>query len=330
VSSAVVREDKWQGTLHTIGSISAVQGVTISPEIAGTVSEIAFDSGAVVSKGDLLVRLDTSIEEAQLRAIEAKVQLAKLNAERAEKLRADNAVSQADMDEADATWKQYQADADTIRATIEKKTLRAPFSGRLGIRQINLGQYLDKDKPVVSLQALMPVFCDFTLPQQELAKLQPGMTVRLTSDTYPDKSFEGKLTAINPDLDSGTRSVQLQATFENADKLLRPGMFARVEVLMPEEQPVVVIPRTAVLSAPFGDSVYVIESSTNAAAGLVVRQQFIRTGRLRGDFVSVEAGLKPGERVVSAGLFKLRNGMSVIENNDIVPKSNENPRPSDS
>jgi membrane fusion protein (multidrug efflux system) len=242
-------------------------------------------------------------------------------------------VPQSELDTAEATLKQTQGMADATRATIEKKTIRAPFAGRLGIRLVNLGQYLDTGKPIVSLQSLAPIYVDFSLPQQELARLKTGMPVRVTTDAYPDRQFDGKLTAINPDLDSQTRSVGLQATFENADQLLRPGMFARVEVLLPNEQSVVAIPATSILSAPYGDSVYVIEPAPdkgNGKPGLVVRQKFIRTGRTRGDFVSVESGLKAGERIVSAGIFKLRNGMSVIENNELAPKNALAPNPSDS
>jgi membrane fusion protein (multidrug efflux system) len=333
VSSVVVREEKWQDTLTAIGSVMAVQGVTVSPEIPGIIREISFESGAVVSQGDLLVRLDTSLEEAQLRALKAQEELARLNLTRERTLRDQNMVSQAELDAAEATLKQTQGNADAIRATIEKKTIRAPFAGRLGIRLVNLGQYIDTGKPIVSLQSLTPIYADFSLPQQELARLKTGMRVRVTTDTYPERQFEGTLTAINPDLDQSTRSVGLQATFTNSDQLLRPGMFARVEVLLPEEQPVVVIPATSVLSAPYGDSVYVIESKPgkdNAKSGLAVRQQFIRTGRTRGDFVSVGSGLKVGERIVSAGIFKLRNGMAVTENNSLSPKNEAAPRPSDS
>lgn len=327
ISSAVAREERWQDTLSAVGSLSAVQGVTITPELAGKVSEIHFESGAVVAAGDLLVKLDTSSEEAQLRAVEAQAELARLNAVRARQLRAENAVSQSELDTAEATVKQLEANADTIRAAISKKTIRAPFAGKLGIRQVNLGENLDLGKPIVSLQALSPVYADFSLPQQELARVKPGMAVRLNIDAYPDKFFEGKLTAINPELDADTRSVRLQATFESAEQLLRPGMFARIQVLLPGDQTVLVIPTTAVLSAPFGDSVYVIENSTNAPGSLVVRQKFVRTGRGRGDFVSVESGLKPGERVASSGLFKLRNGQSVVENNELAPKASEQPNP---
>jgi membrane fusion protein, multidrug efflux system len=333
VSSAVAREEKWQGTLTAIGSVTAVQGVTVTPELAGIIREIAFESGAVVAKDALLVRLDTSTEEAQLHALEAQEELARLTLARERTLRSQNMVPQSELETAEATLKQNEGMADATRAIIQKKTIRAPFGGRLGIRLVNLGQYLDTGKPIVSLQSLTPIYADFSLPQQELARLQTGMRVRVTTDTYPGRQFEGTLTAINPDLDAQTRSVGLQATFENAEQLLRPGMFARVEVLLPEEQPVLVIPATSVLSAPYGDSVYVIESKPGKDGGkpeLAVRQQFIRTGRAQGDFVSVESGLKPGERIVSAGIFKLRNGMSVIENNELSPKNELAPHPSDS
>jgi membrane fusion protein, multidrug efflux system len=329
VSSAVVREEKWQGTITAIGTITAVQGVTITPDIPGTVREIAFESGAAVSKGDLLLRLDTSSEQAQLQAIEAQADLARINLGRVRSLRQNNTVSQSELDTAEAALKQNQANADTIRATIEKKTIRAPFAGRLGIRLVNLGQYLDAGKAIVSLQSLAPVYADFSLPQQELARLKTGMKVRVTTDAYPDRNFEGVLTAINPDLDQSTRSVTLQATLDNQDQALRPGMFARVEVLLPEEQPVLVIPATSVLSAPYGDSVFVIESKPgkDGKPELTVRQQLLRTGRARGVFLSVESGLKPGDKIVSSGVFKLRNGMTVVENNDLVPKSDVAPRP---
>jgi len=333
VSSAPVREEKWQGTLSAIGSITAAQGVTVTPEIAGTVREIAFESGAVVAKGDLLVRLDTSSEEAHLRALEAQEELARLNLARDRSLCDQKMISQSQLDDTESTLKQTQGNADAVRATIAKKTIRAPFAGRLGLRLVNLGQYLDAGKPIVSLQSLTPVYADFSLPQQVLARLKTGMTVRVTTDAYPGREFDGALFAINPDLDPQTRSVGLRAAFDNPDQSLRPGMFVRVEVLLPEQEPVLAIPATAVLSAPYGDSVYVIEpkpGSTNAQPALVVRQQFIRTGRARGDFVSVESGLKPGQRVVSSGIFKLRNGMSVIENNDLAPKVDLAPRPADS
>jgi membrane fusion protein (multidrug efflux system) len=323
VASVLVREDQWQESLTAIGSIVPAQGVMITPELAGTVREIAFSSGAAVKQGDLLVRQDVSSEAAQLRAIQAQVELARLNLDRARKLRADNMNSQAEVDTADALLKQFQANGEAIQTTIEKKTIRAPFDGQLGIRQVNLGQHLDVGKPIVSLQALSPVFADFSLPQQQFARLTNGMTVRVTTDTYPGRVFEGQLTAINPDLDAATRSISLRATLANAEKLLRPGMFARVEVLLPGEQKVVVIPATALLSAPYGDIVYVIEPGTNQPPGLIVRQQLVRTGRTRNSFVSVEAGLKPGQKVAGSGVFKLRNGMAVVESSAAAAPAND-------
>lgn len=332
VASAVVKAEQWQKTLTAIATITAVQGVTLTPDIPGTVREIAFESGATVARGDLLVKLDTSTEEAQLKAVKAQLELARINLKRAEALWAEKTLPEAELDAARAAVAQFQANAEAIQATIEKKTIRAPFDGQLGLRQVQLGQYLEAGRPIVSLQSLAPVYAEFSLPQQELSKLATGMPVRLVSDAYPDRQFEGVLSAINPDLDPATRSVALQATFANPDRLLRPGMFARAEVLLSEHQEVLVIPATAVLSAPYGDSVYVIEPApaTNAAGGLIVRQQFIRTGASRGDYVAVLSGLKPGERVASAGVFKLRNGIAVVENNELKPPATETPRPADS
>jgi membrane fusion protein, multidrug efflux system len=331
VAVATVHQEQWQGTLTAIGSITAVQGVTITPEIAGIVAEISFESGAVVAKGDLMVRLDTSSEEAQLRAVEAQLDLARLNLEREKSLRKENMVSQADLDTADATMKQTQANADTIRATIAKKTIRAPFAGRLGIRQVNLGQFVDVGKPIVWLQTVNPVYADFALPQQEMAQLTNGLPARLQIDAYPDRPFKGVLTAVNPGLDQVTRSVSLRATFENPDQLLRPGMFVRVELLLPEHQDVLVVPATSVQRAPSGDSVYVVEADgAEGKGGLKVRQQLVKLGQERGDFISIQTGLNKGDRVVSAGQFKLRTGMAVVEENSVVPKAAEAPRPSDS
>lgn len=331
VASAVAQGETWQDTFSAVGSVNAEQGVMVSPEVAGTVSEIDFESGASVKQGDLLIKLDTSSEDAQLRALEAQADLARLTAERTRKLRADKTVAQSDLDAAEATLKQDVANADEMRAEINKKTIRAPFAGQLGIRQVNLGQRLDAGAAIVSLQSLAPTFVDFSLPQQDLEQLQTGLKVRAMADAYPDKQFEGELMAINPDLDTATRSVRLRAKFENADKLLRPGMFVRVEVLLPSDKQVLAIPTSAVLSAPYGDAVYLInEQVTNHVTNLVVQQTFIRTGRTHGDFISVESGLKAGDHVVSAGLFKLRNGVNIQLNNETTPKPQLTPNPTDS
>jgi len=326
VSSAVAHEEKWQQTLTAVGTINPQNGVTLASEVAGTVAEITVADGTTVAKGDLLLRLDTSSEEAQLSSAETQTELSRLNAERTRSLRAGNTVSQAELDQAEATLKQNQANADVIRAAIKKKTIRAPFAGRLGIWQVNVGASLDARRALISLQSLTPVYADFSLPQQDLSQLKTGQAVQLTCDAYINQTFDGVLTAINPDLDAATRSVPLRATFENTDQLLRPGMFVRVTVLLPEARPVLTVPATAVLSlAGTSEAVFVIEPSTNAAGGLVVRQQIVRTGPRQGNSVTVLSGLKAGDKVVSAGLFKLRNGSPVTVNNDIVPPTVKNP-----
>jgi membrane fusion protein (multidrug efflux system) len=329
VATAVAHEENWPDTLSAVGSVSAAQGVLVAPEIAGTVTEIAFESGSAVRQGDLLLRLDTSTEEAQLRAAEAQAEWAKLSVERQRKLVADKTTAQAELDQADSAWKQAAANADNIRATIQKKTIRAPFSGKLGIRLVNLGEQLDVGKGIVSLQSLSPVFVDFSLPQQDFAKLQPGLKVAAVADAYPTNEFSGEIAAINPDLDAATRSVRVRARFENADELLRAGMFVRVTVVLPAEQPVLVVPSTAILSAPYGDSVFVV-SAGPGATNLVAQQAFVRCGRAEGDFVVVESGLKAGDRVAAAGTFKLRNGMLIKENNELMPKTSKLPTPPNS
>ena len=331
VASMPAEEANWPNLIPAVGSVSAVQGVIVSPEIAGKVVEIDFESGATVNKGDLLVKLDSASEQAQLRAAQAQVELSKLNIERQRRLRADKTISQSELDQAEAEVKQNEANAEAIQATIDKKNICAPFSGKLGIRLINLGEQLDVGKSIVSLQSIGPVFVDFTLPQQALAHLRTGLKVRVTSDVYPGTNFSGELVAINPDLEVATRSVRLRTKIENADELLRPGMFVHAEVELADQQSVLAIPATAVLSSPDGDSVYVINyQPTNGVTNAVVQQKLIRTGTSHGDFISVEAGLKAGDRVVTAGVFKLRSGMIVHENNDATPKALESPNPPNS
>lgn len=331
VSTVEAVAEQWQQSIKAVGTIAPVRGVNIAAEISGTVVEVAFESGVMVKQGDLLLRLDTSSEEAQLRALEAQTELASLNAKRIRGLRAEKAVAQSELDNAEAMLAQFQGNTDAVKATIAKKTVRAPFAGRLGIRQVNLGEFVEAGRTtIVSLQALEWVYANFSLPQQDLARIATGLKVRLGVDAFPGREFEGEVTSLNPDLDIATRSVRLQATFTNPDELLRPGMFARVELVMPTAQDVLIIPTTAVFSAPYGSLVYVIKDSTNAPNELVVQQQFIRTGRKKGDFVSVESGLKPGDRVVRSGMFKLRNGIRVLINNDIVPSTDLAPKPANS
>jgi membrane fusion protein (multidrug efflux system) len=245
-------------------------------------------------------------------------------------LRESNVVSQSEVDTAEAALKQNQANADDIQAVIDKKTIRAPFAGRLGIRLVNLGESLDARTPIVSLQSLAPIYADFSLPQQALSVLATGLVVQVSSDAYPGQTFDGVLTTINPELDATTRSVIAQATFENTNQLLRPGMFVHTEVVLPQALPVLAVPATAVLRAPYGDAVFTIEPQVaDGVTNLIVQQKFIRTGRMHGDFVSVESGLKAGDRVVTAGIFKLHNGDPVQENNTSTdtPKTSFSPSP---
>ena len=333
VTATEVRPDTWQPVLSAVGSVAAAQGVMLSAEEAGTVRHIAFESGATVKTGDLLLQLDTSVEQAQLRSAAAAADLARANLARARDLRAKNMVSQADLETAEAQTKQADAQQDNIRAVIGKKTLRAPFAGRTGIRQVNLGQFVNTGDPIVTLQAVDPVHVDFFLPQQRLAQLSVGMTVRVTTDAFPDQRFEGKLTVINPEVDTATRNVRLQATLDNPQGWLRPGMFVNVAAALPLLEKVLMIPATAVLYAPYGDSVFIIEEKKDEKTGVVgkvLNQKFVHLGKTRGDFVVVTSGLEAGQTIVTTGVFKLRNGMAVVVNNQLAPDFQIAPKPANS
>ena len=330
VNTARVRAESWQTSLATVGSLAAVQGVTVAAELPGKVVEIAFSSGTTVQEGDILVRLDTVSEQAQLRAAETAVVLAKINRDRARELVARKSMPRSGLDTTEAEYKQAVARMDEIRAVIEKKTIRAPFTGRLGIRQVNLGQILRAGDGLVVLQALDPVFVDFFLPQQDIARLEQGLTVQVTTDVLPGAVLEGTVTAINPGVDPLTRTIQVQATVANSGKRLRPGMFVKVSVLLPEEEDrVLVIPATAVLYAPYGDSVFVVDQQKDQQTGkpgFVLRKQVVRIGATRGDFVTVTAGLKEGETVVTTGVFKYRNGQQALVNNALAPEFRQRPQ----
>ena len=333
VTSAPVKEEDWAPLLSSVGSISAVQGAVVSTELGGTVSEIAFQSGGVAKKGDVLLKLDASSEEAQLRSAEADLELARADLQRTRDLAARKVVSKAELDNAESKFKQKEGTVDNMRAMIAKKEVRAPFDGQLGIRQVNVGQMINAGQQVVPLQSLDPLYVDFALPQQYLSKLSPGLEARVRTDALPGREFIGKLTAINSSIDIATRNVLLQATLENQDHALHPGMFAKIDIVLPEKRRTLVIPGTAVSYAPYGDSVFVIEKKKDPKTGKesqMIRQQFVRVGEARGDFVSITTGLKAGEVVVGTGVFKLRNGMAVTINNDLAPKPQMNPTPVDS
>ncbi len=333
VTVARVQREIWQQRLSAVGSLAAVQGVTIAPDLGGKVVEIDFSSGQSVRKGDLLLRLDTSTEQARLKAAETTVTLAGINRRRARELVRRKSMSKAELDAADATYREAKAKVDEIRAIIDKKNIKAPFSGRLGIRQVNLGQVLAPGDPVVVLQQLDPVYVDFTLPQQDVAWLSPGVVVQVTTNALPGKMFKGRITAVNPGVDPKTRNIKVQATLVNPDKRLLPGMFVLVDVLLAEKKDVLVIPATAILYAPYGDSVYVVEKravtkkkgGVSGKSSLILRQQVVRTGMKRGDFIAITSGLSEGQTIVTTGVFKYRNGQPVVIDNSLAPEFSLHP-----
>lgn len=330
VTAAAAQPGEWENSLSATGSLVAVQGVTIGAEVGGKVVKIAFEPGATAKAGDVLVQLDTATEEAQLRAAEATAALARANLQRAKDLRESNTNSPAELDAADAQAKQALAQADSLRAVIAKKTIRAPFSGRLGLRYVNLGQILKDGEAITTLQTLDPIWVNFSLPQQRVSQISLGHIVRATSDSAKGKTFEGKITAISPEVDQVTRSIRVQATIANSGEELRPGMFVNVEVVLPQKTDVLAIPVTAVLYAPYGDTVFVISEQKDEKSGKmqqVLKQQFIRLGEARGDFVNVIDGLKAGEQVVTSGVFKLRPGMPVVIDNKLAPPAQLAPKP---
>ena len=320
VTTAVARAESWETSLSAVGSLTAVQGVTVAAELPAKVVEIAFEPGAKVKRGDLLIRQDTSVEEAQLPGAEAQVKLTQSILARDVEMLKEKIISQADYDASVAALQQAMAQVAALRATIAKKSIHAPFGGRLGIRQVNLGQILREGDPIVTLQSLDPIYVNFSLPQQELYRLHTGLPVRITSDAFPGLAINGRITTVNPLVDADTRNVPLQATVSNPEEKLRPGMYVTTAVELPIRKKVVTIPATSVLYAPYGDSVFVVVDGTQGKGGKVLRQQFVRLGEKRGDFVAVTAGLKEGDTIVSTGVFKLRNGQAAMVDNRLAPE----------
>lgn len=332
VSTATVEAATWRPSRSAIGSLVAVRGVTVAAELPGLVREIGFDSGSWVKRGALMVRLDTSTEEAQLGAAQAEAQLARLNLDRARSLREGGANTPADLDAAEARMKQADAAVAALQATLAKKNIRAPFDGRVSIRQVELGQVVAPGTPVASVQSVDPIYAEFSLPQQALADVKVGQAARMQTDTFGAAAWDGQVTTINSEVDPATRNVRMRATFPNPDGKLRPGMFVNVQVLSADERPVVLIPATAVIYAPFGDSVFVLEkheAKGEEPGGLVAHQKFVRLGERRGDLVAVASGLSAGETVVAGGAFKLRQGMAVVVKNDLAPDAKLAPTPAD-
>lgn len=331
VTTVVAKPTDWPATLSGIGTVEAVQGVTVSADLPGLVSKISFESGQTVKQGQILVELDTKQELAQLASAEAQVQWTKVSLDRLTGLRGKGIAAQSEWDKADAEQKQAVASIEETRATISRKTIRAPFTGVLGIRQVNLGQYLTAGAPIVPLQSLDPIYVNFSVPQQDAATLRVGNAVKVKAENAGLEAT-GKLTAINAIVDSATRNVQIQATFPNADHRLQPGMFVTSSVGLGSSAKVIPLPASAISYAPYGDSVYVVESmkGPDGQEYKGVRQQFVKLGQGRGDQIAVVSGLKPGQEIVSSGVFKLRQGAAVQVNNQTQPSNNPAPKPEDS
>jgi len=332
VTTIVAQRETWPTTVNVIGTMAAIQGVTVSADLPGTVDKIHFDSGKSVHEGDVLIELDTRQERAQLAAVEAERDLAGINYGRTEELVKQGVLSRAEYDRATSEHKSSEARVGEIRATIARKTIRAPFSGILGIRQVNLGQYLSAGQAIVSLQSLNPIYVNFGVPQQTVGQVGVGRQLHVTNKDLPNLKFTGRVTALDSVVNEATRNIEVQATFSNPEGKLRPGMFVEVEVVAGASRPVIAIPASSINSAPYGDSVYIVTELKDQTGKTYrgVRQQFVKVEGSRGDQVAVVSGLNPGDEVVTSGVFKLRNGAAVQVNNKIQPENNPSPKPEDS
>jgi membrane fusion protein (multidrug efflux system) len=330
-TTKAVRSD-WQPKLQAVGSLRASNGADLSLQLAGVVEEINFQSGDKVEKGQLLLRLRSDDEIAKLKALEAQADLARITYERDLRQLKAQAISQQVADTDAANVKNTEALAAQQRAIVDQKMLKAPFAGRLGIRQVDLGQYLAAGSAVVTLQALTPIYVDFMLPQQAMAQLKVGQKVMARVDAYPGKTFAGDILAISPKVEVGSRNVQVRATLANDDQTLMPGMFATVDIDVGAPQQQLTLPQTAITYNAYGNIVYVVDDKGKGPDGkprLVVRQVFVETGATRGDQVAILKGLKEGDTVVTGGQMKLRNGVPVTVNNSVLPKDDPNPLPVD-
>lgn len=332
VSTLVAKAQTWQPTLSAVGSLKAVHGVQVSTDLAGIVSEIAFESGKPVKKGDLLVRLDTKQEQAQLAAAQARLDLAKVNLARKKDLLEKKATSQAEYDAADAEARQAAASVDEIRALIARKTITAPFDGILGIRQVNIGQYVNTGVGMVPLESSDPIYVEFSIPQSQLGQIGLHRKVQLSATGLEGQSFEGEITAIDSRVDESNRNIQVEATVRNPENRLRAGMFVKVEVLLPETSGVLALPASSINYTPYGDSVFLVKDGKDEKGNPQKQavQQFITLGPSRGDQVSVLKGIQEGDEVITSGAFKLRPNMPVKVNNTIQPGNEQHPKPADS
>jgi len=332
VTTVVAQRETWPSTLTVIGTVAAIQGVTVSADLPGTVDKIHFESGQWVHEGDVLVELDTRQERAQLASLEAQRDLARINYGRAQQLVKDGVIARSDYDNAAAQQKATEAQVGDIRAAIERKTIRAPFSGVLGIRQVNLGQYLAAGQAIVSLQSLNPIYVNFGVPQQDTPKVALGRSLRVTNTDLPGAAFNGRISALDSVVNEQTRNIEVQATLANPGGKLRPGMFVQVELPVGEAREVVPLPASAINYAPYGDSVFIVTNMKDPKGNLYrgVRQQVVKVEGSRGDQVAITSGINPGDEVVSSGVFRLRNGAPVLVNNQVRPDNSPNPKPQDS
>jgi membrane fusion protein (multidrug efflux system) len=332
VTTVVAAQERWPSTLNAIGTVTAVRGVTVSADLPGVIDQIFFESGQTVREGQVLVVLDTRQEQAQMAAAEAQRVLARLNFNRMQELLDQRVVSKAEFDTATAQSREAEARVGEIRAVIERKTIRAPFTGVLGIRQVNKGQYLAGGDPIVPLQSVNPIYVNIGVPQQAIADVRSGRDVQITAESLADTVFHGRVTAVDSVVDETTRNIQVQATLANPDGTLRPGMFVQAAIGIGAEQTVIALPGSAISYAPYGDSVFVVSDMKDDKGHNYrgVRQQFVKLGPSRGDQIAVLSGLKPGDEVVTSGVFKLRNGAPVLVNNMVTPGNNPAARPENS
>lgn len=352
VSTTEITSERWPQIIEAVGSFAAVNGAALATEAGGIVTEIGFDNGAAVKKGQALLSLDTAVDVAELKALEAAGRLATTELGRFRNLYERKTISKAELDIRLSQADQTRAGVTAQQARIAQKTITAPFDGVLGIRRVNLGQYVEPGAAIVTLQSLDPIFLNFTLPAQRLSEIKVGLSVAARTDALAEQRFEGKITAIEPEIDRATRNFTVQASFANPEHALRPGMFATLQLQYGAPQDVLVAPQTAISFNPYGNSVYVVreaESVAPAAAeptdktgaaddappsgsapSLIVKQRFVRTGERRGDLVAIVDGLQAGERVVTSGLLKLRNDATIVINNDVTPDADATPAPPNS
>ena len=328
VAALPAEESTWEARLQAVGSLRAIQGVDVTTELAGQVVGIHFDSGQAAKKGQLLVQLNDAIEQAELRRLQSQLILDRISLERSLRLVKSHAIPQSQVDTDQSHFDQTNAQIANQKALIAKKAIRAPFDGMLGIRQVDLGQYLAPGTAVVTLQALNPIYADFALPQQTMPLVAIGQKVHVTTDAFPGQDFTGEIEAINPQVDVATRNYMIRALLSNENRTLRPGLFAEVTVRLPQTRQIVTVPQTAIAYNPYGEFVYVVEEqqTEGGAKQLVAKQRFVKVGERRGDQVAIMQGVKPGEQVVVAGQVKLREGSLVQINNSVLPPSNPQPK----